>query len=278
MRVGCGFKMGAKHWSKEEIDILANLNKQGLNYREISKLIETRTYESCLGMANRLELQSSEKSNVDVNFFQRNDEISNYVLGYWLADGCIMKKSGGYYFSLVSIDKEHLLKIKNVMKLRNKLHKNSGNAYEIRVGSKKLVQSIIELGGKYNKTEIIKFDDFDISDKFFYDFLRGYFDGDGSICVSNFIKKDGSQSIDKIKFTGSENVIRSLHLILGDKYKCYLYKDSRGNKNNCWYLTLCGNDMRKLLDKMYGNATIYLDRKYNLFKNLKEEYYVSNNT
>lgn len=280
--------MGAIPWTKEEIDTLINLNKQGLNYKEISNQIKTRTYEACLGMANRLGIKSAEKSNVDVDFFKRNNEFSNYVLGYWLADGCIMKKSGGYYFSIVSVDIEHLLKIKDTMKIRNGLQKNSGDAHEIRIGNKKLVQSIISLGGKYNKTNTIKFNNFNISNEYFYDFLRGYFDGDGNIGLSNYVKKDGTKSIDRVKFTGSKNVIHSLYSILQEKHKCSISEDNRNDKSDCWYLSLYGDDARNILDKMYKNSNIYLDRKYNiyimskrqrknmdnLFNKLEEENYV----
>ncbi len=198
------------------------------------------------------------------NFFERKNEISYYVLGYWFADGCIMKKSGGYYFSIVSNDIGHLKKIKEEMKITTKLYKNSNDAFEVRVGNKKLIKSMIkDFKADYRKTEITEIPYEIIPKEYFYDFLRGYFDGDGGFLFQNYIKNDGTRSVSAIKFTGAEKIIKSLYKIIDFGI---LSEDSR--KNNCFYLSFYSDNMRNLLEKMYKNSKIHLKRKYEIY--LKE--------
>lgn len=54
---------------------------------------------------------------VDENFFKKWNPNMAYVLGYFIADGCITvskgRKSNPYTFNITSVDKEHLEKMVN---------------------------------------------------------------------------------------------------------------------------------------------------------------------
>ena len=255
--------MKSGRWSKEEVNKLKRLVKEYSSYDKIVSQFN-RSKSSVTNKVNSLGLRL--KSNVNEDFFYRKDEISYYILGYWFADGCIMKKSGGYYFSIVSNDVKHLLRMKKEMEITTKLYKNSNDAYEIRVGNKKLINNMIkDFKANYRKTHITKIPRSIIPNKYFYDFLRGYFDGDGSINLQKYTVKSGEirASLSNIKFTGAEIIIKSLYEIIGFGA---LSEDSR--KNNCFYLSFYSDDMRNLLDKMYNNSKIHLKRKYDIY--LKE--------
>ncbi len=254
--------VGGKRWTKQELDLLIKLNKEGKNYIEIANTLNTRTPNACRLQGIDLGLDG-ENNNAIANFFLRDDEEKHYILGYWLADGCIMKKSGGYYFSIVSNDKSHLEKMSKVMGVKTKIYKNSNNAYELRVGNKKLVQNLINIGGIYRKTKKTTIYDIKFNKKYFYTVLRGLFDGDGGFQYQCYVKANGKRSVSSIKFTGSELMIESIYKYLG--YGTY-HQDSRGGDS--YYLSFYGNEMRDLLDKMYHNSTIYLDRKYKIYKQM----------
>jgi len=251
-------QMGGKRWVDEEKAILKEMNLNGSNYSEIANCLG-RSLSSCQQMGNRLGLHGD--MNVKHDFFTQENEEKYYVLGYWLADGCIMKKSGGHYFSLVSNDKEHLENISKIMGVKTKIYKNSNNAYELRVGNKRLVDSLIEIGGLYCKTKVMTIKDITFDKKHLYTILRGFFDGDGGYQYQGFIKADGTRSISCIKFTGSKMMIESIYEYLGYGK---LYEDFR--KCDCCYLSFYGNEMKKLLHKMYNNSNIHLERKYQIYK------------
>lgn len=214
-----------------------------------------RKEHSIRNRMKRLGIKSPK--NVNENFFLRDDEEKHYILGYWLADGCIMYKSGGYYFSIVSNDLEHLRDIATIMEVKTKLYKNSNDAYEIRVGNKRLVKSLMDIGGTYRKTETMHIDKIHFNKKHFRHLLRGFFDGDGSVSHQRYTKKDGSNSVSGIKFSGAKTMITSLYEFMGSKGT--LYPDYR--KDNCYYLEYHGDEMRNILKYMYKDSSIKLKRK-----------------
>lgn len=252
--------MGGKRWTKQELDLLIELNKEGKNYIEISNSLKDRTLNACRIQGNKLGLDG-ENNNANTDFFLRDDEEKHYILGYWLADGCIMKKSGGYYFSIVSKDIGHLEKISKVMGIKTKIYENSNNTHELRVGNKKLVQSLVSIGGIYRKTKKITIYDIKFNKKYFYTILRGLFDGDGGFQYSSYVRADGKRCLSSIVFAGSKLMIKSIYKYLGYG-TCY--QDSRGGDG--YYLGFYGDKMRNLLHKMYYGSTIYLDRKYEIYK------------
>lgn len=252
--------VGGKRWTSKEKTMLRDMNINGFNYVEIANKLG-RTPASCRIMGNKLGLQGDR--NIKENFFSLETEEKYYILGYWLADGCIMKKSGGYYFSIVSNDKVHLENIARTMGVKTKIYKNSNSAYELRVGNKKLVQSLINIGGTYKKTKTMTINDIKFDRKYFYTVLRGFFDGDGGFQYQGYIKADGTRSVSSIVFTGSKLMIESIYQYLG--YGTY-YQDSRGGDS--FYLNFYGDEMRSLLNKMYQNSTIHLERKYKIYKQM----------
>jgi len=241
-------------WTEKEDELLINIAKD-FNVVELHK--NFFNYRTLSSIRERIKKYNLKYQNVDINFFKLDNEISNYILGYWLADGCIMKKkSGGSYFSIVSKDIEQLEKIKAFMQIKTKLYKNSG-AYEIRVANKELISSLEYLGATERKTHSIEINDIKYNPNYFYDFLRGYFDGDGCITIQNKRYFAGA------KFTGSKTIIQSLHNILIKEYNCRVYKDDRIDKDNCYYLELNGKNAKSLLRNMYNNSPkIFLERKY----------------
>lgn len=252
--------MAGKKWTKEEVNKLKRLAKKYSKYKHIIPHFD-RSKSSIAGKLNNLGLTL--KDNVNVDFFDRKDEISYYILGYWFADGCIMYKSGGYYFSIVSNDVEHLERIKKEMEIKTKIYENSNDAFEVRVGNKKLINNMIDdFKAEYRKTKTAKIPYDIIPEKHFYDFLRGYFDGDGSINIQKYTLKSGQekQTLGSLKFTGAENIIKSLY----ERFpKSTLTVDSR--KKDCLYLSLFGDEMRNLLTKMYKGSKIHLKRKHEIY-------------
>lgn len=244
---------------------LTKLNKEGYNYVEISRDIG-RSVHACRTRGQKLGLDGL-NNNANVNYFNVDSAEMYYILGYWYADGGIYRKQGGTYFDVASIDRDQIVKIKNAMEIKTSILEdktNKNTSYRVMVGNKKLVNNMVK---KFNlptqKTENITIDEKVIPQEFFYDFLRGYFDGDGSIVYSSYVKKNGRASLAGAKFTGSKNVIHSLHTILVNKgYSCSLTKDNRTEKSDCWYLELYGDSGRKLLENIYKDPCMFLDRKY----------------
>lgn len=252
--------MAGKRWTKQEEQTLIEMNADGYNYLEISNVLG-RSLASCQ-QRGRNALWLNGDQNVNDIFFEQDNQITNYVLGYWMADGYITHKSGGWYFGLTSIDLEHLENIAELMEFKGNITaRKDGKTHDLVIGNKILVNSMIELGCRYNKTHSMSIRDLSINPKYLYDFIRGFFDGDGSYSFQTYIKRDGTRSISSLKFTGTKKMLKSIRDELG--YGT-LIPDAR--KDDCGYLMIFGNEMRKLLDLMYKDSKIALKRKEEIYR------------
>lgn len=106
-----------------------------------------------------------------------------YFLGLIAADGFVGESNN---FAIYSIDKSILIDFKKELSFSGDLtvgcgnFKNSKNGYYLRFSSKQIVESLNKLGITTKKS--LTFDKIpNIKEEYKKDFIRGYFDGDGSV-------------------------------------------------------------------------------------------------
>lgn len=115
---------------------------------------------------------------VDDNYLDNVDsEDKSYFLGWMLSDGYISKNS--LSLKLKSNDGYIIREVFDKFSKGFKLSTDK-NSCSISISSSKLIHDLIKNGCVYNKTNI-GFTLPDIPDDLFRHFVRGYFDGDGSI-------------------------------------------------------------------------------------------------
>ncbi|MFA5255319.1 MAG: LAGLIDADG family homing endonuclease [Candidatus Omnitrophota bacterium] len=130
-------------------------------------------------------LEAQKKGKVPQNFFDINDKFFSkwssemaYVLGLIATDGCV-SKSGAV--SLCINDKDLLEKVKNAMGSAHtiKYYGRQNRLYSFNFSRQRLCADLGKLGIFPNKSLNIRFPD--VPDAFLIDFIRGVFDGDGSV-------------------------------------------------------------------------------------------------
>lgn len=212
-----------------------------------------------------------------------------YVLGYFVADGCISNNhdriSNPYTFNITSVDLGHLEKIAKAMDSEYKISKKSGGgnsiAYQIQVRNSILCKDLMNFGIRPRKT--YNLEAIDVPKSYFSDFTRGFFDGDGSVyiydvnnvpqiksefvCVSHpFIKrfnKELCSALDISQKTIHKNEYKDSIRI--PRYDVHFYID----------------DSEKLAKFMYdNNPTLYLERKKKVFDkwtSIQRRHYIKKN-
>ncbi len=119
----------------------------------------------------------------DKNFFKKWSHNMAYILGFIYADGNIVKtKRGTHFISIYTADEELLKLIKNILSSEHVISKRSsitGEVFRLQVGSKEWFADLGKIGLVPNKTSRMRLPD--IPNKYFGDFVRGYFDGDGNV-------------------------------------------------------------------------------------------------
>lgn len=109
-----------------------------------------------------------------------------------------------------------------------------------------------------------------LPEKLIYHYIRGYFDGDGSIYArARGFGIDGKKWKDSyyVSFQGTMEVLNWLKSIFG--LNCKLYQRRKTDKNTYYFVFNGNKQVYKIMSKLYENSTIYLDRKFEKFKILK---------
>ncbi len=194
----------------------------------------------------------------------------SYILGFMYADGNMIKnKRGAHFFAVYSSDKCLMEQMLKCMKSEHKLShrkKFENISYSFQVGSKDMYEDLIKIGLTPNKSKRMRLPN--IPKEYFADFVRGYFDGDGSVWVGQ-IHKDRKASMYTIRATFTSASIKFLSSI----HKTLNRLDIKGGaihvaKNgNYGRLVFGATDSLKLYKIMYnvGNK-LFLNRKKLVFE------------
>jgi len=209
----------------------------------------------------------------DINEEYFNNPLTNigaYFLGLIISDGHLNYKRGVFQYAC-KIDDVELIRF-----IKSELHSTHPiKEYKIKkkwyvrynITNKKLVSSLIE---KYNLPHSNKSENNvdipNISEGLISHFLRGLFDGDGSIWKS---KNESSYAM---SYTGGEKMMLSIQNILNTfNIKSRIsYKYGLQNKNSC-NIGFNGNlKVSKFLDFLYKDADFYLKRKHDRYVECKK--------
>ena len=242
--------------------------------------IITKIYKDNGGIV-RTDREQALKYTCNDDFFEVIDtEEKAYWLGFMYADGYIVAprkyNTIRVGISITKGDKNHLEKFKKTINFTGKIHDYNGGKSKykgskpycrILISSPKMAQDLIDKGCIIEKTDKLKYPSTDIVPKHLEKhFIRGLIDGDGSITINT----KGTHDTYCLKFTGTENMCRGiLHFFCKDSIT--LDKRHKDSDNDNYSFSLGGNyQVKVFLDILYGNATIYLDRKYQRYLSLLE--------
>ena len=200
---------------------------------------------------------------INEHFFSNWSPEMAYVLGLIITDGCISKTGT---VSLCMNDKDLLEKVKKVMKSEHKVEssKHQKNLYIFHFARENMVNDLKNFGIAPKKSLTVTFPN--VPQEHLPDFIRGVFDGDGSIY---FDKRSKNCPIRTSFHTGSKDFIEKLEDILvrlGMPKRRQISQQK--TKNGIYYGIRYGHqDSLKLFNILYKNTQngLFLDRKYRRF-------------
>ena len=231
------------------------------------------------------------KFNVDDRFFECiNSEEKAYCLGLMYSDGNVIS-SKIWDSKIISITQSE--KDKDIVELFKKLTKseslinesvvNGGKYYRLCIHSKKMFDDLAALGVVERKSLILSFPSF-LSDEMIRHFIRGYFDGDGSVwegkrkkmVVKNELKPGEYREriVHNVKFniTGAASFIEGLQDFLIRNYgftKTKLNFSKAKNKNTHCTMEYSGRkNLEKFFNIIYNGANFFGKRKRNKFEKI----------
>ncbi len=198
-----------------------------------------------------------------------------YVLGFWFADG-YMRHEKSYRISFCSKDIEILYSIRSCLESNHKIiFEKKDESKNLIIFSKRLYLKLLELGGIRCKSRKMIFPL--IPDKFLPDFIRGYFDGDGSVFFVDYINTKNKKLRIELRsnFTsGSTDFLESLQTVLNRNLGLLKKKICGFNNGRSFKLGYGTYDTIKLLRFMYyPNYPVGMERKAKFLHDPKTEYF-----
>lgn len=246
----------SKYFPISQVAINALLRRNGYNAKSASEL--------------------KRKYPINENFFDKIDtEEKAYILGLLYADGWNQTERNVVGIGLKESDKEILDKITSIIQptkplsyldtstqKKTKGFENSKNQYRLIIANKHISQRLVELGCGKAKTHNLTFPtEEQVPSCLIRHFVRGYFDGDGSVSKGK---------ISKVDIIGTTAFLEPLQDILFNELslnKTLLNQRHKEQDNTIRSLQISGNKQCiKFRDWLYEDSAIYLERKFDVFQ------------
>jgi len=245
-----------RDYNKLRTETVALNKERGLCAKEIADIlnIDRRVTSKYLKEAG-VKFSRNNKANINSNIFNIIDtEEKAYWLGFLYADGYI-SDNNNLELSLKLSDEEHIKKFKSFLSFEGKIYKDS---FRVRlcVKDKDICSDLIRLGCTPRKSLTLVFPNHINEDLLPY-FIRGYFEGDGYISKVSPIR---------MSLLGTESFLDSLI------NKLKITTKVRACKSKAFYIEIFGDNARILANTIYKNASIFLDRKYQIYNEQKIKY------
>ncbi|OGW93619.1 MAG: hypothetical protein A3K16_00795 [Omnitrophica bacterium RIFCSPLOWO2_01_FULL_45_24] len=199
---------------------------------------------------------------INEDFFSKWSPEMAYVLGLIITDGCVAKTGN---ISLNMNEKELLEKVKRIMGSQHKIipSNHQEGLYCFHFSRVRLVEDLAGLGILPRKSLSVKFPT--VPDAFMKDFIRGVFDGDGSVY---FEKRSMRYPVRTSFVSSSLEFIEKLEVTLQQLGlpKRAIYKQK--TKNGMHYKVRYSHEnSKKLFKVMYYDIKngLFMERKYKKF-------------
>jgi hypothetical protein len=203
---------------------------------------------------------ATKKYSFDEHFFDEiNLENKAYWLGFCMADGS--NTNNELKIEISAKDEDHLLKMKkdlNATQIISRRKRLDSEMVLLGLSSRYMCKKLSELGCIKNKSYTLQYSK-QIPKFLVRHFIRGFFDGDGCIYIH---KKTGNKtwsiySVSKSFITEIKKIIE-----LETKLKLHIYTQGTNGHRIVIYKK---NDIKKMFQYLYDDATIFMDRKKNNF-------------
>lgn len=247
-------------------------NKLSIDRKALARLLKNNNIESRKGFSY------ARKYNLNEYYFDVIDtEEKAYILGFIYADGNNLFSTNRISIKLAKRDEDILKKMSHIFFKEevlkyNKRKNDKGKEFEyvsINIYSKHMSQHLATLGVVEAKSHKIIFPEW-LDKSLHKHFIRGLIDGDGWIYLPGTNRMSPHVGLictrqinDKIK----ELVNKELGL---NGYLCKAYKQDINVM--CEIRIKNYHQSKILLDWLYKDATIYLQRKYNLYQEYLYKY------
>lgn len=236
-----------------------------INRKLVSYYLQKRGYIPNHKFMPKTRVIEKTQKKIDEKIFEKIDtEEKAYWLGFLYADGCVGEKRNRIELALQEQDYDHIIKYKNFLKSEHKIGIKIKNgiykSYRLGFNNVKIKQDLIALGCLPQKTKQLQFPTNEqVPYNLVKHFIRGYLDADGCI-------RKGTTTYINIELLGYESMLKPIVAFFNLEGHIY-----RFNHSDVKRFIIGGSKAQEILDILYKDATIYLDRKYKKYLELSKK-------
>lgn len=269
-KLGLTFKAeSGEYWSEQE-DAVLKSEFEWASKTTLMRLLPERSWPAILARGIKthgLNRQTQDRHPINHRFFDDWSRESAYILGMVAADGHIFFHSGyrnksSLQFELAAKDEDILLKIAEAMQFEGPVMKSSRNTRKLNISNTRIIGKLLEYGiPDRNKSMTMSWPQA-LPEKFYPDFVRGLFDGDGTVYYSGHTIR--------INFLGTADLLKGIKRavpVFSHKIGVY-YRGASPKGANVHCLKFTTHKALDIFEWMYQDSTIHSDRKYNKFINI----------
>lgn len=206
------------------------------------------------------------KYNFNEHYFDIIDcQEKAYWLGFFAADGYNHNSKGCIEFRLHKQDKEILEKFKICIESNNPIGLYKQTYCNLSLYSKHLSDKLAEYGLNQAKTYTLQLPK--LSNELMSHFIRGYYDGDGCFSVTKRRDRTENSLTFQFNITGMKDPLKEIQNHLVENVG--VVDNGLKHRKSTIAATIHYSGRlvcKRILDYLYKDATIYLQRKYNKYK------------
>ena len=204
---------------------------------------------------------SRKKYFCNINYFKNENPRMAYVLGFLAADGSVSLKENVLKITLSQKDRELLEQIKKELEytgeIKDAITSKGFDISTLRITCREYKQDLQKYNIVPQKTYTFSFPTI-LNEKYWIDFIRGYWDGDGTICTS------GKEAIRASLCGYKKDFLEFVLSYLEKKYQ--IPKVAIRQRNNTYYFQYSNNSTILLYKALYyENNVMCMKRKKEKF-------------
>ena len=212
---------------------------------------------------NISERNKARAKSVDHTFFSEiNTEAKAWCLGLMFSDGNVSKSKAEIWLCMSDLDV--IEKFRSCIQSESKIHKHpkkdesNKQLYRLVFTSHPIKADLIRHGCTPAKSMTLKYP-VELNTGYERHFIRGIFDGDGSVTVTSKTKQ--------ASIAGTVDIVEWIHVVLnhnGIGSSIFVLKSGTAILS----LHTKSNNLIKFREYLYSGATLWMDRKFNKFNQL----------
>lgn len=290
-----------KHFSASERSILKN-SKYRYTLEEIEKEV-IKNYKKGMGQiksGKKFNLTQSnvkyilQKNNIYIRNFSEAAAISNpsrgydknedffkketsdmaYIMGFIAADGSVSEKTNRIKITLSAVDHNFLEKIAKTIPVKNPVVKRITNKgfeiTELAWACEEHKKDLAEYGIVPNKTFLLELPT-KLNQKYWIDYIRGYFDGDGSVSLIQNSHGRGNGHLRWQIGAAKPDILIWIVDFLEKEFnipKVSILKQEKNRKTPYYYFQYSSTATRKIYEILYTENSLYLPRKKKCYEKI----------